>query len=209
MVLSVIAADPGSFSQWGAGGAALAILGVSIAVIFRVLYNQAQENKVCNFRLSTLYNALIDAGIRIPDDFKYGPPDLSEKKRRKISMNITRGGSESGATTSLWLSGVALALVFLVGVCAIAYIFVINPIAELRTDSTTDKQASQVDRCNNSLTADYFVAIGLALGAPPDSGERNVYIKLSQDAAERIRHRLDICADGKPDEFKLPEISTR
>lgn len=201
----VLSTDPGASSQWVAGGAALALLSVSIGVIFKLLLNQSQENKICNWRLGTLYNALIDSNIKVPQDFLNGPPNLSERRRRKVSMSINK--DESGQIDRMWLATAALMMIFLVGFGSIFYIFVIHPISVLQDNQQESSISDRQDKCVASLTADEFVAIIYQLKSTPDSSSRDFYSDLAVKAATRIRNRGDICDDGIPDKFEIPETA--
>lgn len=202
-----IASDPGSFSQWGAGGAALLLLTISIGLIGRQLRNLNQENKVCNYRLGVLGEVLRMHKIFPPKEFWDGPPELTDRKRRKLRLNLTE--DEEGGVTPIWLGYFMLAVIFVVGLALIQYVFVIHPIQDLRSGQATSAEQAQIDRCANSLTADYFVAIQRALAAPPaPNPERDAAVKDLGATAERIRRRVQICEDGHADKFKPTPATT-
>lgn len=201
VILSVIAVlnavDPGASSQWVAGGAALALLTVAIGFTMRQQFNLVQENKLCNWRIGILVRLLTENGMTPPPEFWEGPPDIAAKKKRRLRVTWNDESNELGQTTRLMVSWMASILVFIICASLVVWTFVIRPISDLSENRNQDK-------CVSSLTADYFVSINQVLKAPPDSGTRDDAVALANTAAERIRNRDAICADGEPNKFDLP-----
>lgn len=210
-LLTVISADPGASSQWGAGGAAILLLTVAIGFIFRILYNLTQENKLCRWQIGCLLRAMAIAGVPQPPEFWEGPPDISTKRKKRLSVNFR--DEEQGTTLALWLGGFLLVIIFVVSAGFIINSFLIQPLQRIQDQQATDQLSRQQDSCVADLTADYFVAVqrwAKALSTRPlERSAIDAGLSDMGTTAERIRERVKICSDGHPDEYRpAPELAT-
>lgn len=212
------AVDPNTSASWVGGVAALSLLTIAIGFNIRQYRSQvrdikqlkiekARDKRECNWQLSVLTDVLEDNGIPMPGKFWDVPEDPIlrvqeeeiKRRRRMIRFSASDKTDESGA---IGMSVVGIGLLIMAFIAVLMFLansLIIQPIQDIEA-------SGRVDNCNNSLTADEFVSIVYALQAGPNTEQRDVYSALANEAASRIRHRLAICADGKPDTFVIPQF---
>lgn len=211
------AINPNDSASWVGGAAALTLLTIAIGFNAGTLVrlrrdvrdakeDQRRDQRVCNYQLGVLVDVLTANAINVPGNFYDVPDDeilqIHENERRRRRSMFRMSGDpdgEGGWVTSIFIGTVASILaVFLIFALGVKEL-VLDPVSDLRDNN-------RIDHCVASLSADWQVSVDLALGASPDSDTRNDYLMLANRAAERIRNRTHICADGKPDPFPLPTI---
>jgi hypothetical protein len=212
----VLAAGSDLPVSWGAGSLALALLVVAIA--FNVTNQRTQrrdirdlkrENVLCNYRTAILVEVLSTNGIAVPGKFWETPAEgvaemnVEDSKHRGRSRFDLFGNEEGNVEWASVIGILALILVAFFVIGGILNHFIVEPLHDVQHRQTTEAEARASDSCVASLTADYFVAIKRALAAPPaPNPERGAAIEDLNVTAERIRHRVPICSDGKPDSYK-------
>jgi hypothetical protein len=212
----ISAIDPNTSASWVGGAAALTLLTIAIGFNVRQYRNQtreisqlrrdkAKDKRECNWQISVLADVLEANGIPMPGKFwdvpedpvLYAQEEETRRRRRMFRLQASEDSSESGMA-GLSIVGIVLMLLgFFAVVLWMANSLIVQPIQDARDTSVGNS-------CVNSLNADQFATIVFALDSPPNSPERTTYSQLAYEAAERIRHRASICADGKPDLFLIP-----
>lgn len=212
------AVDPDDGASWIGGAAALTLLTIAIGFNASTLVRLRRENRetkaaqrndqrVCNYQISVLASVLDSNGIPMPARFWDIPDekvlDLHEQetKRRRRMFGYSEE-HEEGWVTSVFVGTTFAVLAAFAIFALVLNLWIIGPLEKLEENSGKD-------RCNNSLTADYFVAIQRALAAPPaPSPERAAAVADLGITAERIRNRASICEDGEPNAF-TPTLTRR
>jgi hypothetical protein len=213
MVLGT-ALDPNDASSWVGGASALTLLTVAIGfnatTMFRLRREvkvekdaRRQDQRVCNYQLSIMSKVLEDHNIPMPPNFWDIPEEpvlvKSEQETRRKAWMFKFGEDEAGWVTSIFF-GTVVAILAVFALFALALnSLVLDPVKDLQV-------SRKQDACIASLSADQFYTIILQLNAPPNSQQRSDFGNLGIRAADRIRRRNTICADGKPDDFPLPSV---
>lgn len=223
--IGVLAIDPNNGASWVGGAAALTLLTIAIGFNARNQVNQTRELKslrkaqrrdqrVCNYQISVLVGELEQKGMTMPPEFWDIPDDLEmekqeqrDKKRRRIFGVVDE--SEDGEINHIFLGTIMLILAMFAIFSFVLKQQFIDPLNEVKATTAQSALENHQDSCVASLTADYFVAVQRALAAPPaPNPEREAAVKDLGVTAERIRHRVPICEDGKPDDYQPTPATT-
>lgn len=219
------AMDPDTGASWVGGVAALSLLTIAIGFNIRQYNHQskdirqiqvekAQDKRECNWQISVLAAVLEQHAIPMPANFWDVPKDPilkvqqaeTDRRRRMFKFRYEdherAGENESGMAAMSFVGVVLMVCAFFVIMLFVANTLIIQPIEDIKSQNETSAESAAIDRCSNSITADFFVAIKRALAAPPaPSAERAAAVIDLNVTAERIRNRATICADGKPDAY--------
>ena len=228
--LGATSVDPNTGASWVGGVAALSLLTIAIGFNVRQYRNQAKEiqqlkidrakdKRECNWQISVLAEVLDANDIPMPGRFWDVPEDPiltaqleeTDRRRRMFKMRYEDRG-EDGAVAMNVVGIVLLVASFVAVLLVLANSLIIQPIQDINSRSAQSvlirEQQLENDRkdsCIASLTADYFVAIADAFSSPPSPDpKRTVAVDNLNTTAERIRNRVKLCKDGKPDDF-VPE----